>query len=95
MGSWAGLMSYSEIVASDFCMKWNFVIWGKTYQLLCHVFSLRKYDTNSKQMTYSFMEPYLVVFCCKESTCNAGDPNSIPGLGGSAGEGIGYPLQYS
>ena len=31
----------------------------------------------------------------KESTCNAGDPSSIPGLGRSAGEGIGYPLQYS
>ena len=31
----------------------------------------------------------------KESTCNAGDPNLIPGLGGSPGEGIGYPLQYS
>ena len=31
----------------------------------------------------------------KESTCNAGDPGSIPGLGISAGEGIGYPLQYS
>ena len=31
----------------------------------------------------------------KESTCNAGDPVSIPGLGRSAGEGIGYPLQYS
>ena len=31
----------------------------------------------------------------KESTCNAGDPGLIPGLGGSAGEGIGYPLQYS
>ena len=31
----------------------------------------------------------------KESTCNAGDPSSIPGLGKSAGEGIGYPLQYS
>ena len=30
----------------------------------------------------------------KESTCNAGDPSSIPGLGRSAGEGIGYPLQY-
>ena len=29
------------------------------------------------------------------STCNAGDPGSIPGLGRSAGEGIGYPLQYS
>ena len=31
----------------------------------------------------------------KESTCNAGDPGSVPGLGRSAGEGIGYPLQYS
>ena len=30
----------------------------------------------------------------KESTCNAGDPGSIPGLGRSPGEGIGYPLQY-
>ena len=31
----------------------------------------------------------------QESTCNAGDSSSIPGLGRSAGEGIGYPLQYS
>ena len=31
----------------------------------------------------------------KESTCNSGDPSSIPGLGSSAGEGIGYPFQYS
>ena len=31
----------------------------------------------------------------KESTCNAGDPGLIPGLGRSPGEGIGYPLQYS
>ena len=31
----------------------------------------------------------------KESGCNAGGPGSIPGLGRSAGEGIGYPLQYS
>ena len=29
----------------------------------------------------------------RESTCNAGDPASIPGSGRSAGEGIGYPLQ--
>ena len=27
--------------------------------------------------------------------CNAGDPGSIPGSGRSAGEGTGYPLQYS
>ena len=31
----------------------------------------------------------------KESTCNTGDPDSIPGLGRFTGEGIGYPLLYS
>ena len=31
----------------------------------------------------------------KESACNAGDPSSIPELGRSAGEWLGYPLQYS
>ena len=31
----------------------------------------------------------------KEPACNAEGPGSIPGLGRSAREGIGYPLQYS
>ena len=31
----------------------------------------------------------------KESACNAEDRSSIRGLGGSPGEGIGYPLRYS
>ena len=31
----------------------------------------------------------------KESTCNAGDPSSIPGSERPTGGGIGYPLQYS
>ena len=31
----------------------------------------------------------------KESTCNAGDPGSIPGWGRSSGEGHGNPLEYS
>ena len=31
----------------------------------------------------------------KESACNAGDPNLTSGLERSAGEEIGYPLQYS
>ena len=31
----------------------------------------------------------------KESICNSGDPSLIPGSGRSAGEGIGYRLQYS
>ena len=46
------------------------------------------------------IELILVTYCFpdssvgKESTCNAGDPGLILGSGGSAGEGIGYPLQY-
>ena len=31
----------------------------------------------------------------KESACNAGDTGLIPGSPRSAGEGTGYPLQYS
>ena len=31
----------------------------------------------------------------KESACNAGDPSSIPRSGRSAGEGTGFPPQYS
>ena len=31
----------------------------------------------------------------KESTCNAGDPSSIPGSGRSSGEGKGNTLKYS
>ena len=41
--------------------------------------------------------PYQMAFMIngKESTCNAGDLDLIPGLGKSPGEGKGYPLQYS
>ena len=31
----------------------------------------------------------------KESACNAGDPGSIPGLGRSPGERLGYSQQHS
>ena len=36
-----------------------------------------------------------VLYPGKEFTCNAGDPGLIPGSGRSAGEGSGYPFQYS
>ena len=43
--------------------------------------------------------PVFLGFPCgsagKESTCNAEDQGSIPGLGRSPGEGKGHPLQYS
>ena len=31
----------------------------------------------------------------KESSCNVGEPGSVPGSGRSPGEGNGNPLQYS
>ena len=34
-------------------------------------------------------------FNLKESSCSAGDVGSVPGLGGSPGEGNGYPFHYS
>ena len=41
--------------------------------------------------------PYQMAFTIngKESTCNAGDLDLIPGLGKSPGEEKGYPLHYS
>ena len=39
--------------------------------------------------------PPHIVSVGKESACNAGAPGSILGLGGSPGEGKGYPLQYT
>ena len=46
--------------------------------------------------SYLLYQAYLIDSSVgKESTCNAGDPGSIPRLGSSPGEGTGYPLQYS
>ena len=44
---------------------------------------------------YKWVEGFPGSSTGKESTCNAGDPGSIPEAGRSPGEGIGNPLQYS
>ena len=47
---------------------------------------------------YTYIHTYTYIYMCVcvyISTCNAGDPGSIPGLGRSLGEGTGYSLQYS
>ena len=56
----------------------------------------------AKEKAAKILSPFTVIFTKlpdssvgKESACNTGDPGSIPGLGRSPGEGIGYPLQYS
>ena len=46
--------------------------------------------------TYIFMHVHTLTHrsVSQESTCDAGDPSSIPELGRSPGEGNGYPIQY-
>ena len=52
-----------------------------------------------KLILYTHTHIYYIYFpdssAGKESTCKAGDPGSISGLGRSARKGIDYPLQYS
>ena len=47
------------------------------------------------EATIHFLMDFPGSSAAKESTCNTGDPGSIPGLGRSTGEGIGYSPQYS
>ena len=47
------------------------------------------------EATIHFLMDFPGSSAAKESTCNTADPGSIPGLGRSTGEGIGYSLQYS
>ena len=48
-----------------------------------------------KMGLYILNQASLVAQIMKESTCNTGDPGSVPGSGRSPGEKNGYPLQYS
>ena len=58
--------------------------------------SLGREDPLEKgQATHSSSLGFPCASAGKESTCNAGDLVSIPGLGRSPGEGKSNPLQYS
>ena len=61
---------------------------GMKFRILC-VSGLRKMGLLRQRLGF------LCSSAGKESACNAGDPGSIPGLGSSPEEGIGYPLKYS
>ena len=64
----------------------KYVIWGHALFLQC-----RRPRLQCRRICLQCRE----FLQCRESTCNAGDPGSIPGLGRSSGEGIDYPLHYS
>ena len=75
----------------------NFVTWRRTIFYFSFIF----WEKQNIDAKWRFDCPIFLElgFPCgsagKESTCNAGDLGSIPGLGRSLGEGKGYPLQYS
>ena len=73
--------------------SWGQLIW--TIYTTIHIYSYIYV-----RYTYHIYILYLVInfpdsSVGKESACNAGDPSLFPGSGRSAGEGIGYALQYS
>ena len=80
-------------------------VWQNPLQC-CEVINLQLIKINLKKFKKRYWQIQWganVCNCCfilcgsvgKESTRNAGDLGSIPGLGICSGEGKGYPLQYS
>ena len=55
----------------------------------------QKIYSNVQFFTISLFRPSSSGSEGKESACNAGDLDLMPGQGRSPGEGNGYPLQYS
>ena len=82
-------------LCGPFGQEWPLVLGSKTSRSVCLSPCVRtRLHLEDYCLTYNSMGfPHSQVG--KESTCNAGDPSSIPGSGRSAGERIGYPLQYS
>ena len=64
---------------------------------LCHITSVLQGFSQGLNLG-QFVVIYISRFPCgsagKESACNVGDLDSIPGMGRAPGEGKGYPLQY-
>ena len=71
----------------------------KLYHIKCSreksVVAFLSYNSNSILWQYLRLKGFPCGSAGNESTCNAGELGSIPGLGRSPGEGKGYPLQYS
>ena len=54
-----------------------------------------RFLTSEPEIALINLSAVLLASVGKEPACNAEDPSSISGSGRSAGEGIGYSLQYS
>ena len=78
--------------ASDFLCYYTLFSWCDNlyngHIVLCN-------DTSHNRLILVLFKGFPHSSVGKESTCNAGDPGSIPESGRFTGEGVGYPLQYS
>ena len=85
----------------------NYLIWPMGGLLTLHHFSVKEEPRSSWKLELVYRTNIVCLggftsvggfpdgSVGKESTCDAGDPSWIPESGRSAGEGTGYPLQYS
>ena len=65
-------------------------------QCQTHIIVLHCFESKGVEWFHaSFPQGYPGGLVSKESACSAGDPDSVPELRRSPGEGNGYPLQYS
>ena len=56
---------------------------------------LDMWPTENKERLFVLVRGLRQWLSIKETTCNAGDASSIPGLGRSPGRGHGNPFQYA
>ena len=102
MGDSASAWSFQEIFRTDFLQDWlvgSLVVQG-TLKSLLQLHSTKASNLQcSAFLMVQLSHPFPCGFPCgsagKESTCNAGDLSSTPGLWRSSGEGKAYLLQYS
>ena len=82
-------------------MEWEKSPWPLTFQLWRNTtdelksYWLRQPSASAFLLVLRVSQGFPGSSAGKESACNARDPSSIPELGRSTGEGIGYPLQDS
>ena len=73
------LFTYNLVLLISYTTEFSLWFSSENYFISLVIFSMIQKFSNSVD---------------KESSCNAGDPGSIPGWGRSPGEGNGNPLQY-
>ena len=77
--------------------------WAAVYGVAQSPTQLKQFSSSTQLKIYIGIPRFIALYCGaspdgsdgKESTCNAGDLGSIPGLGRSPGGGHGNPPQYS